>query len=172
MSVLKEMALRSTSRFGKRAKLKETAACSRRDMWTLSGAGAAGAAGLAPQQDLWGGRTCFTPRLHTSRKREKGTSVKISVPVASHGGRSPALLRPLPARPQGPSYLDWAPSEAVDSVRIRTGFQELLHSVHLPPRGGVGQARAVAATTEHALVLLAHFAVHRRRLARIIHHWL
>lgn len=50
MSVLKEMALRSTSRFGKRAKLKETAACSRRDMWTLSGAGAAGAAGLAPQQ--------------------------------------------------------------------------------------------------------------------------
>ncbi|XP_047556893.1 uncharacterized protein LOC125083920 isoform X5 [Lutra lutra] len=45
MLVLKEMALSSTSTFGKRAKLKETAACSRSDIWTLSGAGAAGASG-------------------------------------------------------------------------------------------------------------------------------
>ncbi|XP_040488255.1 uncharacterized protein LOC121103143 [Ursus maritimus] len=54
MSVLKEMALSSTSRFGKRAKLKETAACRRRDIWTLSGAGAAGAAGRAPHQQPFG----------------------------------------------------------------------------------------------------------------------
>lgn len=81
------------------------------------------------------------------------------------------FMRPLPARPQGPSYLDRPPPEAVDSVGIRTRFQELPHGLHLPLRRGVGQARVVAATTEHALVLLAHFAARRRRLAGIIHRW-
>lgn len=50
MSVLKEMALCRASSFGERAKLKETAARSGRDIWTLRGAGATGVAGPAPDQ--------------------------------------------------------------------------------------------------------------------------
>lgn len=53
MLVLKEMALSSSSTFGKRAKLKETAACSRSDIWTLSGAGAAGASGPGAPPGRW-----------------------------------------------------------------------------------------------------------------------
>ncbi|XP_047556889.1 uncharacterized protein LOC125083920 isoform X2 [Lutra lutra] len=76
MLVLKEMALSSTSTFGKRAKLKETAACSRSDIWTLSGAGAAGASGPGAPPGSLVGRTCFTPGLHTSRKRDTGTQLE------------------------------------------------------------------------------------------------
>lgn len=50
MSVLKEMALCCASSFGERAKLKETAARSGRDIWTLRGAGATGVTGPAPDQ--------------------------------------------------------------------------------------------------------------------------
>ncbi|ELK15812.1 Retrovirus-related Pol polyprotein LINE-1 [Pteropus alecto] len=44
------MALCSASSFGERAKLKETAARSGRDIWTLRGAGATGVTGPAPDQ--------------------------------------------------------------------------------------------------------------------------
>lgn len=81
------------------------------------------------------------------------------------------FVRPLTARPGAPSYLDRAPPEAVESVGISTGFQELPHGLHLPPRRGVGKGRITAATTEHALVLLAHFAAPRRKVSRIIHRW-
>lgn len=50
MSVLKEMALCCASSLGERAKLKETAAHSGRDIWTLRGAGATGVTGPAPDQ--------------------------------------------------------------------------------------------------------------------------
>lgn len=73
-------------------------------------------------------------------------------------GRDPAFVRPLPARPRGPSYLDRASPEAVDFVGIRTGFQELSHGLHLPPRCSAGQSRIAAAAAEHALVLFPHFA--------------
>lgn len=50
MSVLKEMALCSASSFGEREILKETAARSGRDIWTLRGAGATGVKGPTPDQ--------------------------------------------------------------------------------------------------------------------------
>lgn len=60
-------------------------------------------------------------------------------------------MRPLPARPGDPRYLDRAPPEAVDGVGICAGFQELPHRLHLSPRRGGGQARVTAAA-QHALV--------------------
>lgn len=78
-----------------------------------------------------------------------------------------ALVRPLPARPQGPRYLNWAPPEAVDGVGICAGFQELPHGLHLPPRGGGGQARVTAAA-QHARVL---FSQPRRGAARMVLRW-
>lgn len=77
-------------------------------------------------------------------------------------------MRPLSARSESPSYLDRAPPEVVESIGIRTGFQKLTHGLHLPPSRGVGQARISTAATEHALVLLAHFAAPRRKLSPII----
>ena len=81
------------------------------------------------------------------------------------------FVRPLPARPGAPSYLDRASPEAVESVGIHTGFEELPHGLHLAPRRGVGQIRITATTTEHARVLFADFAAPRSKLSRIIHRW-
>lgn len=78
-----------------------------------------------------------------------------------------ALVRPLPARPRGPRYLDRAPPEAVDGVGIYAGFQELPHRLHLPPRRGGGQARVTAAA-QHALVLLSQ---PRRGVAGMVLRW-
>lgn len=66
-------------------------------------------------------------------------------------------------------HLDRASPKAVESVGIHTGFEELPHGLHLAPRRGVGQVRITATTTEHALVLFAHFAAPKRKLSRIIH---
>lgn len=106
-------------------------------------------------------KTCFT---HLAREKQWRQILD-----ASHGDQAPGFVRPLPTRPRGPNYLDRAPPEAVDSVGIRTGLQELPHSLHLPPRRGAGQARIAAATTEHDLVLFPHFAATGKNLARMIH---
>lgn len=106
-------------------------------------------------KDFWWVNTCFTSGLHTSSTRE---TVETQVPEAPQGGRAPAFARPLPTRPLGPRYLDRAPPEAVDSVGIRAGLQELPHSLHLPPRRGAGQTRIAAATSDLDLLSFPHSA--------------
>lgn len=88
MSVLKEMALCSASSFGERAKLKETAARSGRDIWTLRGAGATGVTGPAPDQvggaepqprgPCWVGETPPVPAPRVSKSAGVGRESVLS----------------------------------------------------------------------------------------------
>lgn len=78
--------------------------------------------------------------------------------------RAPRSCAPCRRGPGVPRYLNWAPPEAVDGVGICAGFQELPHRLHLPPRGGGGQARVTAAA-QHVLVL---FSQPRRGAARMV----
>nr|XP_044612824.1 uncharacterized protein LOC106824774 [Equus asinus] len=81
------MALRSASTFGRPAKLREAAACGRRDIWTLRGAGAAGAAGRPPDQwPFESGITTPTLQKDMEPGEQRGKDKKLSFVRRSYRG--------------------------------------------------------------------------------------
>lgn len=98
-------------------------------------------------QDFCSCKTCLLSGTHTARARR----LPRWCPVKTHSRGGHRARAPSAGKAWGPRYLDWAPPEAVDSVGICAGFQELPHGLHLPPRRGGGQARVTAAA-QHALV--------------------
>lgn len=98
-------------------------------------------------QDFCSCKTCLPSGPHTFSSR----GLPRWCPVTTRSGGGHRACAPSAGKAWGPRYLDWAPPEAVDGVGICSGFQELPHGLHLPPRRGGGQARVTAAA-QHALV--------------------